>query len=223
MDDIEKRKMRAQALRYKRSALATMGYDTIMSELQEIGEACDDLRWAEENCTEPVLDGDEDDGAGYRMEFSDLSAECEMLLEQLYETGGEMFDDCTVALIGNRFQCVGYDGIEEDWFSLCAYDAGRAATESGKRLMRLTKAEMIDTIGRNVGIMMAFYDLRQRYDYLRAALNVVLDHNLDTLHTVRSIEDAYAAWCEDGFRTWGDKYDALRRQCDALDDIYWIA
>lgn len=223
MDDIEKRKMRAQALRYKRSALATMGYDTIMSELQEIGEACDDLRWAEENCTEPVLDGDEDDGCGYRMEFSDLSAECEMLLEQLYETGGEMFDDCTVALIGNRFQCVGYDGIEEDWFSLCAYDAGRAATESGKRLMRLTKAEMIDTIGRNVGIMMAFYDLRQRYDYLNAAMSVLLDHNLDTLHQVRTIEDAYNAWCEDGCRGWGDKYRALDRTCDALDDIYWIA
>jgi hypothetical protein len=70
--------------------------------------------------------------------------------------------------------------------------------------------------------MMAFYDLRQRYDYLCAALNVVLDHNLDTLHTVRSIEAAYSAWCEDGCRTWGDKYHALDRACDALDDIYWI-
>lgn len=221
MDDIEKRKMRAQALRYKRSALATMGYDTIMSELQEIGEQCDDLRWAEENCTEPVLDGDEDDGAGYRIEFSDLSAECEQLIEQLYDAA-DMFDDCTVALIGNRFNCVGYDGYEQDWYSLCAYDAGRAATESGKRLMRLTKAEMIDTIGRNVGIMMAFYDLRQRYDYLRAALHVVIDHNLDTLHTVRGIEDAYSAWCDDGCRIWGDTYRALDRACDALDDIYWI-
>lgn len=223
MDDIEKRKMRAQALRYKRSALATMGYDTIMSELQEIGEACDDLRWAEENCTEPVLDGDEDDGCGYRMEFSDLSAECEMLLEQLYETGGEMFDDCTVALIGNRFELIGYDDVETDYFHLCAWDAGRAVSESGKRLMRLTKSQMIDTIGRSVGIMIAFYDLRQRYDYLNAAMSVLLDHNLDTLHQVRTIEDAYNAWCEDGCRTWSDKYRALDRACDALDDIYWIA
>jgi hypothetical protein len=38
----EKRRSRAAALRYKRAALATMGYDTIMTELQEIGEACDD-------------------------------------------------------------------------------------------------------------------------------------------------------------------------------------
>lgn len=222
MEIDEKRKMRAEALRYKRAALATMGYDTIMRELEEISEDCDDLRWAEENCTAPVLDGDEDDGCGYRMDFSALSAECEQLMEQLYDAA-DQFDDCTVALIGNRFECVGYDSIEADYFSLCAYDAGRAATESGKRLMRLTKAEMLDTIGRSVGIMMAFYDLRQRYDYLQAALNVTLDHNLDTLHTVRSIEDAYEAWCEDGYRQWGDKSRALDRACAALDDLYWIA
>ena len=222
MDIDEKRRMRAQALRYRRAALATMGYETIMRELQEIGEACDDLRWAEENCTAPVLDGDEDDGAGYRMDFSELSADCERLLEQLYDAA-DMFDDCTVALIGNRFECVGYDGCEADYFSLCAYDSERAATESGKRLMRLTKAEMIDTIGRSVGIMMAFYDLRQRYDYLKTALNVVLDHNLDTLHTVRSIEDAYNAWCDDGCREYGEKSRALDHAADALDDIYWIA
>lgn len=222
MGDEEKRRMRAQSLRYKRAALATMGYDTIMTELQEIGEQCDDIRWAEENCTEPVLDGEEDEGAGYRMEFSDLSAECEQLIEQLYDAA-DMFDDCTVALIGNRFNCVGYDGYEQDWFSLCAYDAGRAATESGKRLMRMTKAEMIDTIGRNVGIMMAFYDLRQRFDYLKAALNVVLDHNLDTLHTVRAIEDAYAAWCDDGCKQYGDKLHRLENATNDLPEIFWIA
>ena len=222
MDIDEKRRMRAQALRYKRAALATMGYDTILAELEEISEACDDLRWAEENCTEPVLDGDEDEGCGYRMDFSELSADCERLLEQLYDAA-DMFDDCTVALIGNRFQCVGYDGYEADYFSLCSWESERAQTESAKRLLRMTKQEMLSTIGRSVGVMMAFYDLRQRYDYLRAALNVVLDHNLDTLHTVRGIEEAYNAWCDDGCREWSDKSRALDRACNALDDIYWIA
>lgn len=222
MDDIEKRRMRAQALRYKRAALSTMGYDTIIAELEEISEACDDLRWAEDNCTEPVLDGDEDEGCGYRMDFSELSADCERLLEQLCDNS-EMFDDCTVALIGNRFQLVGYDGYETDYFALCSWESERAQTESAKRLLRMTKQEMLSTIGRSIGIMMAFYDLRQRYDYLRAALNVVLDHNLDTLHTVRGIEDAYSSWCDDGCRAWGDTYRALDRACDALDDIYWIA
>ena len=222
MDDIERRKMRAHALRYKRAALSTMGYDTIIAELEEISETCDDLRWAEDNCTEPVLDGDEDEGCGYRMDFSELSADCERLLEQLCDNS-EMFDDCTVALIGNRFRLVGYDGYEMDYFALCSWEAEHAQTESAKRLLRMTKQEMLSTIGRSVGIMMAFYDLRQRYDYLRAALNVVLDHNLDTLHTVRGIEDAYSAWCDDGCRAWGDTYRALDRACTVLDDIYWIA
>ena len=222
MDDIERRKMRAHALRYKRAALSTMGYDTIIAELEEISETCDDLRWAEDNCTEPVLDGDEDEGCGYRMDFSELSADCERLLEQLCDNS-EMFDDCTVALIGNRFRLVGYDGYEMDYFALCSWESEHAQTESAKRLLRMTKQEMLSTIGRSVGIMMAFYDLRQRYDYLRAALNVVLDHNLDTLHTVRGIEDAYSAWCDDGCRAWGDTYRALDRACTVLDDIYWIA
>lgn len=223
MDNEEKRIQRAAALRYKRAALATMGYDTIMSELQDISEACDNVRWAfdDEEITNPVMDGDEDEGRGYRMEFSDLSADCERLLDQLYDNS-ELFDDCTVALIGNRFQCVGYDAVEMDYFALCAWDAGLAQTESGKRLMRLTKAEMLSTIGRSVGIMMAFYDLRQRYDYLNAAMKVVLDHNLDTLHTVRSIEEAYEAWCDDGCTVYGRKYYDLDKACDALDDIYWI-
>lgn len=221
-NEYEKRRQRAEALRWKKPALAAMGYDIIISELEEISEKCDDIRWAMDDVTQPVMDGDADDGCGYRMEFSDLSAECEMLLEQLYETGGEMFDDCTVALIGNRFELIGYDDVETDYFHLCAWDAGRAVSESGKRLMRLTKSQMIDTIGRSVGIMMAFYDLRQRYDYLNAAMSVLLDHNLDTLHQVRTIEDAYKAWCDDGCRICGDKYYALERQCDALDDVYWI-
>lgn len=224
MDNEEKRIQRAAALRYKKAALATMGFDTIMSELQEIGEACDNVRWAfdDEEITNPVMDGDEDEGFGYRMEFSDLSADCERLIDQLYDAGGEMFDDCTVALIGNRFDLVGYDGYEQDYFSLCAWESERAQTESGKRLMRLTKADMLSTIGRSVGIMMAFYDLRQRYDYLNAAMKVVLDHNLDTLHTVRSIEEAYDAWCDDGCINYSRKYYDLEKACDALDNLYWI-
>ncbi len=66
---------RAKALRYKRSALSTMGYDQITRELDEISEVCDDIRWAfdDEDVTQAIMDG-EDDDSGYRMEFSELSA-----------------------------------------------------------------------------------------------------------------------------------------------------
>lgn len=212
---------RAAALRYKRPALAAMGYDIICAELNEIFDTCEDLLWAEQEINQPVMDGDPDDGMGYRMDFAEIEADAERLIEQL-NADSEMFDDCTVALIGNRYALVGYDTEETDYFSLCSWESERAETESAKRLLRLTKQEMLSTIGRSVGIMTAFYDLRQRFDYLKASLDVMLDHNLDTLRTVRSIEDAYEAWCDDLCPLFGEKYRALCRACDRLDDIYWI-
>lgn len=224
----EQRRQKAAALRYKRPALATLGYSTILDELQDIYDICMENKWADESITNQVTDGDGDEDFGYREEFSALSDDAYLLMEQLresdYDAEGkdDMFDNCTVALIGNRFECVGYDTVENDYFHLCAWDAGRAKTESGKRLMRLTKAEMIDTIGRSFGVLLAFYDLRQRFDYLNTALSVTLGHNLDTLHTVRSIEAAYEAWCEDGCHPWGTPYYELERVCKELDDVYWV-
>lgn len=219
----EQRRQKAAALRYKRPALATMGYHEILSELYDMACRCDDIRWAEENCTEPVLDGDEDEGAGYRMEFSDLESEMDTLQEQLDLLDEEVFDDCTVSLIGNRFQCVGYDGYEEDFFSLCSYDAQLAQTESGKRIMRMTKAEMLATIGQCVGALIAFYDLRQRFDYIQTALGVTLGQNMDDLHTIHAIEDAYSAWCDAGCRDYGKELHHMERLLYELPDVYWIA
>lgn len=219
----EQRRQHAASLRYRRPALAMMGYDMIQESLYEMSSFCDDIRWAEENCTQPVLDGDEDDGAGYRMEFSDLEAAMDTLSEQLDVIEPETFDDCTVGLIGNRYRLIGYDSYEEDYFSLCSWDRDRAQTVAGKRLTRLTKSDMIATIGQCVGILLAFYDLRQQYDCIRAALDIVLGQNLDELHTVRSIEEAYERWCDEGCYAWGESYHALDRAGKELGDIYWIA
>lgn len=214
---------RARALRYKHGALATIGYDEIVSEMDEIEDACGDVRWAmpDESVIE-TLDGDEDDENGYRMDFSELSGMAERLKEQLYNIDQQTFDDCTVALIGNRFQMVGYDFFEEDYFSLCSYDAKLAVTESGKRLMRLTKAEMIATIGQCIGVMMSFFDIRQRFDYINAAMGVLLDHNLEILHTVRGIEEAYQAWNDDGCPPFGELYSRLHHLADCLPEKFWV-
>ncbi len=225
-------RQRAKALRYKRPALASLGWHSILIELETIAEECDDIRWIEESgdITKEVLSGDEDDGAGYRMDFAQLSGDANRMLSILYdvcgdedEDGNTGFDDCTVALIGNRFDCVGYDDIEMDYFSLCRYESDLAQRESAKRLMRKTKTDMIATIGQCVGILLAFYDLRQRYDYAKAALATATEHNLDTLRTVRSVEDAYNAWCDDDCRLYSDAYDRLSRAADDLPDEIWIA
>lgn len=229
---LDQARQRAKALRYKRPALATMGWHDILNELETIAEECDDIRWIEDSSdiTHEALSGDEDEGAGYRMDFAQLSGDANRMLSILYdvcgdedEDGNTGFDDCTVALIGNRFGCVGYDGIEMDYFSLCRYESELAQKESAKRLMRMTKADMIATIGQCFGTLLAFYDLRQRYDYAKAALATATEHNLDTLRTVRAIEDAYTAWCSDDCRLYSDSYYKLDRAADDLPDEIWIA
>ena len=120
---------RTRALRYKRPALASMGAYNIRQELDDIVEACDGVRYYIEQADNDetllnALDGDEDAEWEFRMAFADLSAKADELQMRLYKQNFEDFyrdfDDATVALIGNRYELVGYDGEEEDYFRLRA-------------------------------------------------------------------------------------------------------
>ena len=65
---------RTRALRYKRSALASMGAQEIMLELESIVEACDGIRYYIEQA-----DGDEDEAWEFRRAFADLSTQANQL------------------------------------------------------------------------------------------------------------------------------------------------
>lgn len=188
---------RTRVLRYKRSALASMGAQEIMLELESIVEACDGIRYYIEQADGDetllnALDGDEDEAWEFRMAFADLSAQADQLQTTLYNQYFEdfyrEFDDATVALIGNRYNLVGYDSEEEDYFSLTSYEENLAQTEAGKRLCRLTKAEMLSRIGWAFGVMLAFFDLRQKYDYLKATFDILRDENTSLLGIIKDIE-----------------------------------
>ena len=226
-------RQRARALRYKRPALATLGWETITSEIQDIIDACEEIRWIEDSSdvTQEVMYGDEDEGCGYQLDFSQLAGDAERLQSAMYDAFGEesedgntTFDDCTVALLGNRFECIGFDSLENDYFGLTRYEADAAQKESAKRVMRMTKAEMISTIGQNLGLLLAFYDLRQRYDYAKAALATATEHNMETLRAVKAIEDAYEEWANEEFNSrYGKAWDRLEKAANDLPDVFWIA
>lgn len=220
---------RTRALRYKRPALASMGWEHIQYELDEISAACDDVRWFIDgdggfDSLVNALDGEEDEAFEFKIAFSDLSARCELLGDALRESciDVEQYDDCTVALIGNRYNMVGYDADEEDYFSLVSYEQELATTEAGKRLMRLTKAEMVSTIGQCVGAMLAFYDLRQQYDYLKATMDILRNENTSMLKTIKEIEAAYETAAEDDFREYGKPTRTFDHLISALPDRAWL-
>lgn len=218
----EAKQEQARNLRYKRPALALMGWETITSELSEIQSACDDVSYS--MSTDSILDafdGDEERAWEFQMAFADLSAKCEQLSGCLYDHDelSEYFDDCTVALIGNRYESVGYDGYEEDYYHLAYYEQELAQTEAGKRVCRWTKKDMLANIGQCMGVLLAFYDLRQQYDYLKAELDILRGENAAVLQTIKEIEKAYDRQSE--LKKWQDdpEFEKLLR---SLPDRVWI-
>lgn len=227
MTDENVKAEKANAMRYKRPALASMGYEAMCQELWDIQEACSDVRWYMEQGDETLLNAlgeDEEAEWEFRMAFGDLDGQVEQLLSALGEYDiKEEYDDCTVALIGNRYNAVGYDGYEEDYYSLTGYEANLAQTEAGKRMMRHTKAEMLSIIGQCVGTLIAFLDLRQKYDYLKAAMDVLRNENTSLLKQIKEIDAAYGAAEAAGFKCiWSPEVKRFDALLDAIPDRMWI-
>ena len=212
-------KEKARQLRYKKAALARLNLDTICDELSEISENCDNVRYFIEDDSETLLaalDGDEEEEYEFKMMFFDLSAKCDRLSEVLYEDCvTEYFDDFLVGVAGNRYELVGYDGYEEDYYSLASYDGKAGTNESGKRLLRLTKNELISTAGQVFGIVMSFLDITSCYDSLKAAFDILREDNMSYLKIIKEINEAYDAANKDGFCSWDNstkKFDMLIEQ-----------
>ena len=225
---------RTRNLRYKRPALASMGFEQLQAELEVIREACGDIHYYIDQDDETLLnalDGDEEDAYEFKIAFADLEAKADELDNVIYghyewdEDGfRKMYNDCTVALIGNRYQIVGFYDVEmvEDYVALTSYEQELAQTEAGKRLMRKTKADMISTIGQCMGILMAFLDLRQSYDYLKATFDILRDENTSLLKQIKEIDKAYEAADAAGWYDWYEEVKRFDRLLDALPDRAWI-
>lgn len=222
---------RTRNMRYKRPALDSLGWDSIIAELESITEDCDNATYYIENDEDTLLnafDGDEEEEYEFKMAFADLSGKAYQLQEQLYEYVGDygrmsdVFDDCTVALIGNRYKTIGYDAQEEDYFSLSSYDQELAFTESGKKIMRMTKQEMLSTIGQCLGITLAFMDVRQSYDYLKSTFDILRDENTSMLKVIKQINLAYESANEKDFRSWEKETKEFENLISVLPEKFWI-
>lgn len=214
---------RSKALRYKRPALASMGYEALTSELNEIQAACSDVAYyfpQGDDTLLDALDGDEEEAFEFQMAFSELSAKVDRLADVMYEIGDQQqYDDCTVALIGNRYTLVGFDGYVEDYFQLAGYESHLAESEAGKRMMRHTKAEMLSIIGQSVGTLIAFLDIRQQYDYLKATIDILRGENQSMLQAIKRIEELYDRAQMDDWKRDSIEFDDL---VAVLPEKMWI-
>lgn len=218
--------VRTRNMRYKRPALASLGFDVITNELYEISCTCSDVQWFVDDTHETLLnalDGDEEAEYEFRMAFSDLSYKADALDNAVRDYNvQEHFDNCIVGLIGNRYRTLGFDAEEEDYFSLTSYEQDLAYTESGKKLMRKTKAEMLSIVGQCLGVVIAFLDLRHSYDYLKATFDILKDENTSVLKIIKDIDSAYEAASDKEFYPWAKECEAFNALLNSLPDRTWL-
>lgn len=219
-------KEKARNLRYKKAALQRLNLDDMGNELNDIIEACYEVRYFMEDDEETLLnalDGDEEEEYEFKMMFFDLSNKCEKLNDIFYDSYvTEHFDDFLVGIIGNKYDAIGYDAYEEDFFSLASFDAELAQTESGKRLQRLTKSEIISVAGQVFGIVLSFLDIVSCYDSLKAAFDILRDDNTSYLKIIKEIDEAYSAAEKDGFYGWYESTKLFDTLIAQLPDRAWI-
>lgn len=229
---VEIKKQIAKENRFKKSALEDMNFEQIYDNLTDMMSDCDDIAYtvADDGALLSALDGDEEEAWEFKMAFLDLSDALYQLSEAFseryrYEDGAQEYNDCTVALVGEAHQIIGYDGYETDYFRLGNTESGWAIDEAAKRLARHTKAEMLDIIGRNMRLFLAYYDVTQRFNHLYATIEIIKGSNQSLIQQIRNIEELYEKANErsDGFKyTWRQEVKAFDNLINNLPDKFWV-
>lgn len=229
MNSEEARRRKAIQLRYKKPIVRWLNLDFILENLSDIQEACEDVRWftetEDESLLEDLLDS-EDEAYEFKMAFADLCGECERMWEDLHEEWiPECFDIFFVAAgAGDMYGGLyGWDPYEGDYLGINCLD-GFAEDEAKKKLMRLTKNELIIAARQCFKVYSAYIGLQTRYDSLKAAIDILRDQNKGYLQVIKEIERLYEKVSADGWsrHEWSKESKDWERYTNALPQEAWI-
>lgn len=231
VDAEETKRFKARQLRYKKPIVRNLNLSSITQDLWDIQEECEDVRWYTdsgdgEDSLINALDGDEDEVYEFKMAFADLCAECDRMMEDLRE---EWVPDCfdiffVAAGAGDSWGgLLGYDSFEQDYFGLDCTDSW-AEDVAKKKLKQITKDELIAASRQCFKVFQAYIGLRNRYDSLKAAIDILRDQNTGYLQTVKEIERLYeevskTEWSRDSYSKESREW---KRYTDALPQEAWI-
>ena len=227
----ETKRNKAKQLRYKKPIVRDLNLDSIEQDLWDIQSECEDVRWYTdstdgEDSLINALDGDEDEAYEFKMAFADLCAECERMNEDLKaEWVPECFDIFFVAAGAGETAggILGFDAFEGDYFGISCDDCF-AEDEARKKLKQMTKDDLITAARQCLKIYQAYIGLRNRYDSLKAAIDILRDQNTGYLQAVKEIEKLYEAVTKDGWTSkYGKESTEWERYTDALPPEAWIA
>lgn len=231
IDAEETKRQKAFQMRYKKPIVKNLNLYAITQDLWDIREECEDIRWYTdsedgEDSLINALDGDEDEAYEFRMAFAELCAECDRMQEDLREEWvPECFDIFFVAArAGNTYGGIlGFDTYEGDYFGIDCSDS-YAEDEAEKRLKRMTKDELIAAVRQCFKICQAYIGLRNRYDNLKAAIDILRNQNTGYLQAVKEIERLYEETNKDQWsrKEWSKESREWKQYTDALPPEAWI-
>ena len=227
----ETKRFKAKQLRYKKPIVKNLNLDFIQQDLLDIQEACEEVHWFTdsddgEDTLINALNGDEDEAYEFKMEFADLCAECDRMFEDLKEEWvPECFDIFFVSAgAGESYGgLLGFDEYEGDYFGIGCSDSW-AEDETKKKLKQMTKDELIASARQCFNVFQAYIGLRNRYDSLKAAIDILRDQNTGHIQTVKEIERLYeeASKQQDRFAEYSKEWKEFERYTDALPQEAWI-
>lgn len=231
MESKEMKKGKARNLRFKKPIVKDLNLDKITEGLWEIQGVCEEIRWYTdsddgEDSLINALDGEEDEAYEFKMAFADLCAECERMQGDLQEEWvPECFDIFFVASgAGESFGgMLGWDSYEGDYFGIDGMDAF-AEDEARKKLKRLSKDDLITAARQCFKVYQAYIGLRNRYDSLKAAIDILRDQNTGFLQIIKEIEKLYeqAAEHQGLYTEYSKEWKEFERYTDALPPETWI-
>lgn len=152
---------------WKKSMLADLSYDAITLWLEEIGENGDPYGYEDSD-----TDGYYSD---YKEQFDELSAGAWAMYEELtdysyynddYDSFQAVWNDMTVGLLGDLYTVYGYDAAQLDYTKIFGIELEWAVQECEKRLMRMTKQDLIKNFRKVLTILTMFFDLKAVHDCL---------------------------------------------------------
>lgn len=232
VDAEETKRFKAKQMRYKKPIVKDLNLETITQDLWNIQEECEDIRWYTdsedgEDSLVNALDGDEDEAYEFKMAFADLCAECERMMSDLDdEWVPECFDIFFVSIGAGEFGggILGWDSFEQDYFGISCADSF-AEDEAKKKLKQMTKDNLIAAARQCFKIYHAYIGLRNRYDSLKAAIDILRDQNTGYLQVVKEIERLYEEVSKDKWsrNEYSKESREWERYTDALPQEAWIA
>lgn len=228
----ETKRFKAKQLRYKKPIVKNLNLYSITQDLWDIQEECENVRWYTESedgndSLINALAGDEDEAYEFKMAFADLCAECDRMREDIKEEWvPECFDIFFVAAgAGESWGgLLGWDSYEKDYFGISCYSSF-AEDEAKKKLKQMTKEDLIAAARQCFKIYSAYIGLRNRYESLKAAIDILRDQNTGYLQAVKEIEKLYETASQDEWsrKDWSKESREWEQYTDALPQEVWIA